>query len=94
MDLNSLFSGLIGAVVGAVVTYLLQHRLVAKQIEAAEKTQREFLDLLERARSYFLERSKQYSSSLSNIATELKRMADSTGQPYGKEIPSRRRGTR
>lgn len=80
MDLNSLFSGLIGAVVGAVIgaiiTYALQNRLVTKQIESAEKTQREFLALLDRARSYFAERSKQSSSSLSNIATELKRIAD------------------
>ncbi len=45
MDINSLFSGLIGAVLGAVITYALQHRLVKMQIAATEKTQAEFMAL-------------------------------------------------
>jgi hypothetical protein len=36
LDLNSLFSGLAGVLVGAVITYILQHRLLDKQLAAAE----------------------------------------------------------
>jgi len=38
LDLNSLFSGLAGVLVGAVITYILQHRLLDKQLAAADKS--------------------------------------------------------
>ena len=75
LDLNSLSSGLIGAVLGAIVAYALQHRLVKMQIDAAEKTQAEFMVLIKDARQYFAERSKQISSSLGNIEHWLKVLA-------------------
>ena len=46
IDFNSLFSGLAGVIVGAVITYLLQHRLLDKQLAAAKESQKAFIDLL------------------------------------------------
>jgi hypothetical protein len=74
IDLKSLCSGIVGAILGALITYWSQHRLVTRQIAAAERTQAEYLSLLKDARGYFGERSKQIASSLANIEHYLSKL--------------------
>ncbi len=51
VDLNSLFSGLAGVIVGAVITYLLQHCLLDKQLAAAKESQEAFMAVLKEFRN-------------------------------------------
>ena len=82
MDWNSLLSGLGGVIVGSIISYLGQARLVSRQITAAEKVQREMLSaaeqsnkelvaLLLEARNMLNTRFGQISSSLGNLERKI-----------------------
>lgn len=82
MDWNSLLSGLGGVIVGALISYWGQSRLVNRQIKAAEKTQREIsamaersnqelIGLLQEVRNMLNTRFGQMSSSLANLESKI-----------------------
>lgn len=68
VDLNSLFSGLAGVIVGAVITYVLQHRLLDKQLAAAKKSQDAFMAVLTEFRNMLNTRLGALTSELGNAS--------------------------
>ena len=68
IDLNSLFSGLAGVIVGAVITYLLQHRLLDKQLAAAKESQDAFMAVLREFRNMLNTRLGALTSEIGNAS--------------------------
>ena len=66
IDLDSLFSGIIGVVLGAFLTYKLQHRLIDKQIAAAKASQDAFLAAINEFRRIFNVRLGRLISAIDN----------------------------
>ena len=57
-----------GVVVGAVITYLLQHRLLDKQLAAAKESQEAFLALLREFRNMLNTRLGALTSEIGNAS--------------------------
>jgi hypothetical protein len=68
VDWSSLFSGFGGVIVGAVITYVLQHRLLDKQLAAAKESQDAFMAVLTEFRSMMNTRLGAITSELGNAA--------------------------
>jgi nitrate reductase gamma subunit len=68
VDWNSLFSGFGGVIVGAAVTYFLQHRLLDKQLRAAKESQDAFMAVLTEFRHMMNTRLGAITSELGNAA--------------------------
>jgi hypothetical protein len=68
VDLNSLFSGLAGVLVGAMMTYLLQHRLLDKQLAAAKESQDAFMAVLREFRNMLNTRLGALTSEIGNAS--------------------------
>jgi hypothetical protein len=68
IDFNSLFSGFAGVIVGAFITsfitYLLQHRLLDKQLAAAKESQKAFTDFLTEFRNMLNDRLGMMTSEM------------------------------
>ena len=58
-------------VIGSVLTYAFQHKLVSRQISAAEKTQKELMDLLTEARNMMNTRMGKLTSVLDRLSSRL-----------------------
>ncbi len=68
IDWNSLFSGFGGVIVGAAITYFLQHRLLDKQLRAAKESQDAFMVVLTEFRHMMNTRLGAITSELENAA--------------------------
>ncbi|PYL17912.1 MAG: hypothetical protein DMF41_13225 [Verrucomicrobia bacterium] len=68
IDLNSLFSGLGGVLIGAWITYKLQHRLLDKQLAAAKASQDAFMAVLTEFRNMLNTRFGMLISEVGNAA--------------------------
>jgi len=68
IDFNSLFSGFAGVIVGAVITYLLQHRLLDKQLTAAKESQQAFMAVLTEFRNMLNTRLGALTSEIGNAS--------------------------
>jgi hypothetical protein len=78
VDLNSLFSGLAGVVVGAVITYLLQHRLLDKQLAAAKESQDAFMAVLREFRNMLNTRLGALTSEIGNASSAAEQRSKDT----------------
>ena len=68
VDLDSLFSGFAGVIVGAVLTYLLQYRLLEKQLTAAKESQQAFMAVLTEFRNMLNTRFGALTSEIGNAS--------------------------
>jgi len=68
IDPNSLFSGLAGVLLGAWITYMLQHRLLDKQLAAAKESQDAFLAVITEFRNMLNTRFGMLISEVGNAA--------------------------
>jgi len=68
IDLNSLFSGMGGVLIGAWITYKLQHRLLDKQLAAAKASQDAFMAVLTEFRNMLNTRFGMLISEVGNAA--------------------------
>jgi hypothetical protein len=79
IDFNSLFSGFAGVIVGALITYLLQHRLLDKQLDAMKESHTAFTAVITEFRNMLNTRLGAITSEIGNASYAAERRQKEKG---------------